>query len=175
MHHPVETPHAPRVVATIVDGPLTRERETAALAAHEWTPASNAIGAQVAHGAPGPVGVVGAVMRFEGIVRRKEPQAEPREENAGGAREEHDLLALDYQTYDPMAERELLTLSRGVVERHGLTALAALHSRGRVGVGEVSFVLIVESVHRAEALAAMADFIDRLKQDVPIWKRPVWR
>jgi len=43
-----------------------------------------------------------------------------------------------------------------------------------VAVGEVSFVLIVESAHRAEALAAMADFIDRLKQDVPIWKRAVW-
>ena len=150
----------PCVIAAIVDGPLARESEAAVLAAHGWIAARDAVGSAA-------VGVVGAAVRFAGIVRR----AEPREDAAG---REHDLLALDYQTYDPMAERELRALACVVAERHGLTALAALHSRGRVGVGEVSFVLIVESPHRAEALAAMADFIDRLKQDVPIWKRPVW-
>ncbi len=160
MPPPLEPMSKPCVVTAIVDGPLSQGRETALLAAHGWTAARDAIGSAA-------VGVVGAAVRFAGIVRR----AEPREDAAG---REHDLLALDYQTYDPMAERELRALACVVAERHGLTALAALHSRGRVGVGEVSFVLIVESSHRAEALAAMADFIDRLKQDVPIWKRPVW-
>jgi molybdopterin synthase catalytic subunit len=61
-----------------------------------------------------------------------------------------------------------------VAARHGLAALVTLHSRGRVGVGEVSFVLEVAAPHRAETLTAVSDFIDRLKQDVPIWKRAVW-
>lgn len=160
MNRPPETQHTPRVLTVIVDGPLTRERDEAILAGHGWTPARHGPGST----APG---VVGASLRFEGIVRR----GEPREDDGGQA---HDLCALDYQTYDPMAERELLALARGVAQRHGLIALATLHSRGRVAVGEVSFVLMIESAHRAEALAAMADFIDRLKQDVPIWKRPVW-
>lgn len=154
-------PLVPRAVAGILDGPLTREREALALALHGWACSRDSNITNVG-------GIVGAAIRFEGIVRR----GEPREDDAG---REHDLLALDYQTYDPMAERELLALARDVAERHGLVAMAALHSRGRVAVGEVSFVLIAEGIHRAEVLAAMTEFIDRLKQDVPIWKCPVWR
>jgi molybdopterin synthase catalytic subunit len=155
MNPHTQADHPPRVLTAIVDGPLTGDREAAAL------------------GAPGrepdfASGLAGASVRFAGVVRR----AEPRD---GRGSEAHEILALDYRTYDPMAERELRTLARSVAERHGLLSLAALHSRGRISVGEVSFVLIVESVHRAEALAAIAEFIDRMKQDVPIWKSPVWR
>lgn len=142
------------VVAAIVDGPLTPEARARALHAEPWYALTRG-------------GGVGATLRFEGIVRRME--ADP---DAGGR--QRDLLALDYQTYDPMAERGLLALAREVAERHGLAGIIALHSRGRVGVGEVSFVLEVAAAHRTETLAAVADFIDRLKQDVPIWKRAVW-
>jgi molybdopterin synthase catalytic subunit len=134
--------------------------EQASLLDAGWKPARDAGGSSI--------GVVGAVLRFEGIVRLGE-----RSEAHGG--EERDLLALDYQTYDPMAERELHSLAGRIADQHALSSLVALHSRGRVAVGEVSFVLIVESSHRAEAIAAMSAFIDRLKQDVPIWKKPVWR
>ena len=143
-------------VALVVDGPLTPEARARALYAQ-----SAALSA-LAHG-----GGVGATLRFEGIVRRAESDPE-----AGGR--ERDLVALDYQTYDPMAQRGLEALAASVAERHGLRSIVALHSRGSVGVGEVSFVLEVAAPHRAETLAAVADFIDRLKQDVPIWKRAVW-
>lgn len=155
------TPTPPSIVARIVDGPLIPKVEHAALLGEGWIPARDVAG-------PLAPGVVGALLRFEGIVRRGEPS-----EAHGG--DERELLALDYQTYDPMAEREIRALARQVTEEHRLSSLVTLHSRGRVAVGEVSFVLIVESPYRAEAIAAMSAFIDRLKQDVPIWKKPVWR
>jgi molybdopterin synthase catalytic subunit len=34
--------------------------------------------------------------------------------------------------------------------------------------------VVIESGHRGEGLDAMRQFIHRLKQDVPIWKSPVW-
>ena len=151
----------PVVIALVVDGPLRPEAEHAALLTGGWSPAHRVAGAS----APG---AVGAALRFEGIVRRGEPS-----EAHGG--EERELLALDYQTYDPMAERELCALARRVAGEHALSSLVVFHSRGRVAVGEVSFVLIVESAHRAEAIAAVSAFIDRLKEDVPIWKKAVWR
>lgn len=153
-------PSHPVVVARIVDGPLSPEAERDALAG-EGRPPTGVAG-------PAASGVVGAVLRFQGTVRRQEPS-----EAHGGV--ERELLALDYQTYDPMAERELRAMAGQIAQQHGLASLVALHSRGRVAVGEVSFILMVESPHRAEALAAVAAFIDRLKQDVPIWKKPVWR
>lgn len=152
---------APVFVARVVDGPLAPEAEHAALLEAGGTTACGATG-------PSASGVDGAVLRFEGIVRRGEPD----EAQSGNERE---LLALDYQTYDPMAERELRRLAGEIAREHGLSSLVVLHSRGRVAVGEVSFILIVASPHRAEALSAMSAFIDRLKQDVPIWKQPVWK
>ena len=45
------------------------------------------------------------------------------------------------------------------------------HSVGWVPVGECSFRLEVAAPHRQEAMLAMGEFINRLKQDVPIWKQ----
>ena len=103
-----------------------------------------------------PVQNVGAVVVFEGIVRGEED----------GQR----IAALNYTAYDPMATMELTKLAQDVLVKHGLTRVAVEHSRGRVGVGEVSFRLTIWSVHRKESLAAMDEFIDRMKKDVPIWK-----
>lgn len=142
--------HPSRAFAAILDGPLTPQAQAGAL--------------RHAQPADSP-GADGALLRFEGIVRRPEP------DHTGKLRS---LLALDYETYDPMAQRELESLALDILARHSLASIAVLHSRGRVAVGEVSFVLIIRSPHRAESLAAMGEFIDRMKQDVPIWKRPVW-
>lgn len=102
----------------------------------------------------------GAVVAFEGVVRRMED---------GEA-----LVALDYQAYEPMATRQLTRLGEELSGRFGLLGVFVEHSRGRVAVGEVSFRLVVAAPHRKEALRAMDEFIDRMKRDVPIWKSPVW-
>ncbi len=106
-----------------------------------------------------PAPGAGASVLFEGIVRPTET-GDP-------------IAALRYQAYEPMAQRQLRNIAEDVVQRFGLRRLHVHHSRGRVGVGECSFRLLVESPHRKEALAAMDEFIDRLKRDVPIWKSPV--
>lgn len=105
-------------------------------------------------------GAFGAVLVFDGMVR--------------GLEDGRQLVALEYEAYEPMASRELRAIASNVVEKHGLIGLRCTHSRGRVGVGECSLRVVVHSKHRAEALAAVGEFIDRLKRDVPIWKKPVW-
>ncbi len=142
------------VQATIIDGAVTGEAES-----HELRDILAQFNQCVTSGANG------STVRFEGIVRRMEPSV------SGTTRE---LAALEYTTYEPMAQRELESLARDVAARHGLAALVTVHSRGRVAVGEISFVLIVVGAHRGESLRAVNEFIDRLKQDVPIWKQPVW-
>ncbi len=102
----------------------------------------------------------GAVIVFDGIVR--------------GMEEGRELAALEYEHYEPMASRQLHSLAEDVTLRHGLIGLRCEHSRGRVGVGECSMRVTIWSAHRNEGLAGMGEFIDRLKKDVPIWKRVVW-
>ena len=98
----------------------------------------------------------GAAVTFEGLVR-------PMEDGRA-------VVALDYEVYEPMAPRVLEDLAREMLATHGLVGIAVEHSRGRVAVGECSFRLQIAAPHRQEALAAMAEFIDRMKCDAPIWK-----
>lgn len=151
----------PLIFAAVLDGPINPATETRAL-----TPIASTLGALNLSGR------VGATLRFEGIVRRGEPSGSPAA--SGGSTPLRPLAALDYESYDPMAGRQFESLARDIADEFGLLALVTLHSRGRVRVGEISFVLAIASAHRAEALAGMTTFIDRLKRDVPIWKSPVW-
>ncbi|MBZ0172892.1 MAG: molybdenum cofactor biosynthesis protein MoaE [Phycisphaerales bacterium] len=123
-----------------------------------------------AHISEGPLGgpphrpddpTCGAWVVFEGVVRETE--------------DGRPLSALDYTAYEPMARDQLAELAESVLKTHGLTRLMVEHSRGEVPVGSCSFRLSIASGHRREALAAMGEFIDRMKKDVPIWKSPVWR
>lgn len=101
----------------------------------------------------------GAVLCFEGMVRPSEGELA--------------IAGLRYETYDPMAEHELRRLARQACDRFGLLGLLVQHSRGFVPNHRCSFRLQVASVHRKQGLAAMDWFIDRMKQVVPIWKRPI--
>ena len=73
-----------------------------------------------------------------------------------------------------MATQQLRDLAQELAASHGLTAIIVEHSRGVVPVGQCSFRLRIAATHRKEALEAMELFIDRMKRDVPIWKRPVY-
>jgi molybdopterin synthase catalytic subunit len=69
-----------------------------------------------------------------------------------------------------MASNMLTELGREMLAKYGLVSIIVEHSRGEVPVGQRSFRLTVYALHRAEALAAVGEFIDRMKRDVPIWK-----
>ena len=103
---------------------------------------------------------VGATLVFEGIVRANEQ---------GRA-----IRALSYEAYEPMATNALTQLARDILCKHALIAITVEHSRGEVLAGERSFRLAIDSAHRKEALAAMDEFIDRMKRDIPIWKSPIY-
>lgn len=99
----------------------------------------------------------GAVVLFLGTVRG----------STRGRRVTH----LVYEAYVPMALAQMRALAGEVVRRHGLSGLACAHRVGRLAVGDVALALAVASPHREAALAAVADYVARLKQDVPIWKQ----
>lgn len=110
---------------------------------------------------PQAAGDAGAAVCFEGVVREIE--------------DGRSLEGLMYEAYRPMTDRMLMELANETKQRFGLLAISVEHSVGLVRVGACSFRLRVASTHRAEALAAMTQFIDRLKREVPLWKTPVWK
>ena len=99
----------------------------------------------------------GAWLEFRGVVRG--------EENG------HAIYALEYEAYPEMAEREIRRLLQEIATRHPCLAAKAIHRVGIIPVGETAIYVGVASPHRATAIALLAESMDRLKQDVPIWKR----
>lgn len=99
----------------------------------------------------------GAVILFEGLVR-------PIENDAS-------IAGLFYEVYEPMATTLLNDLALQTAKKFELIAVHVEHSKGFVPVYDCSFRLLVASKHRAEGLAAMDEFIIRMKQEVPIWKQ----
>jgi len=101
----------------------------------------------------------GAVVEFSGVVRG--------EENGAA------IGALDYEAYEGMARGEMERILQELAAEFACEAVAVWHRIGRVPVGEVSIVVRVEAKHRAEAFGMLTEFMNRLKRDVPIWKKVV--
>jgi MoaE-MoaD fusion protein len=81
---------------------------------------------------------------------------------------------LEYEAFGGMAEEVMAELAAELKGRYDLTEVAIAHRTGRVEIGGISVVIAVSAPHRADALAACRDAIDRLKEIVPLWKKEVY-
>ncbi len=81
---------------------------------------------------------------------------------------------LEYEAYGGMAEQVMEKLADELKGRYDLCEVAIAHRTGRVEIGGLSVVIAVSAPHRADALAACRDAIDRLKEIVPLWKKEVY-
>jgi molybdopterin synthase catalytic subunit len=102
----------------------------------------------------------GAVASFVGTVRRRSRGRE--------------VLHLEYEAFEEMAEPMLERLAADLTARHGLCAVAIHHRIGRVEIGEPSVAIAVSAPHRASALEACREAIDTLKETIPLWKKEVY-
>jgi len=92
----------------------------------------------------------------------------------GTVRERSDageVTGLTYEAWNELATRRLEELAAEMLERWPLRKVALLHRTGELEVGEVSVVVACSAPHRAEAFEACRHGIERLKHDVPIWKK----
>lgn len=97
----------------------------------------------------------GAVVLFHGIIRNHD----------GG----ESVTALDYSCH-PDAEEFLARLVTQERERTGVR-LAAVHRVGSLHIGDAALVAAAASAHRREAFEAIERLVERIKHEVPIWKR----
>ena len=81
---------------------------------------------------------------------------------------------LEYDAYPEMAEKKMLAILDEVRQKWPEQRAAIVHRIGRLGIGEASVVIAVGSPHRGESFEACRHVIDRVKQEVPIWKKEVF-
>ncbi|MCC6236195.1 MAG: molybdenum cofactor biosynthesis protein MoaE [Dehalococcoidia bacterium] len=99
----------------------------------------------------------GALVVFEGVVRDRH--------------EGHVVLRLEYEAYEPMAERTLREVGEAVRRDFAVHDVAIHHRVGMLEVGETSLLVAVSAEHRRDAFEAALAAVDRVKESVPVWKR----
>jgi molybdopterin synthase catalytic subunit len=97
----------------------------------------------------------GALVTFEGRVR-----------NHARGRE---VTALSYEAYRPMALKQMRRIVAEIEAEYGV--VCAIHHRlGAIPIGDNAVIAMAAHAHRGPAFSACARLIERLKEDVPIWK-----
>jgi molybdopterin synthase catalytic subunit len=82
-----------------------------------------------------------------------------------------DVTGLRYEAWDELAVTRLHEIAGELFERWPVRKVAILHRTGDLRVGEASVVIACSAPHRNDAFEACRHGIERLKEDVPIWKK----
>ena len=99
----------------------------------------------------------GGLVLFAGTVRDHSPAGE--------------VSALDYEAWGEVAESRMRAIGEEILQRWPVRKVALLHRTGHLELGETSVLVCCSAPHRAEAFEAARHAIERIKQDVPIWKK----
>lgn len=98
----------------------------------------------------------GAIATFIGQIRDHDPDAEG------------EVSWLEYSAHPDAAA--ILERIAGEVAKPG-TRVSVSHRTGRVAVGEPALIACVASAHRELAFEVNRELVERIKREVPIWKR----
>jgi molybdopterin synthase catalytic subunit len=84
------------------------------------------------------------------------------------------VIALDYEAYPEMAEKQLARLGEEASKKWPICRMAIVHRLGPVQITEPSVIIAVSAAHREAAFAACRFAIEEIKKTVPIWKKEVY-
>ena len=101
----------------------------------------------------------GAVVEFYGRVRGSERGAV--------------IRGLRYEIYERMADLQARRVLSELAVEFPCLQVVLVHRHGVVEVGEAAVYVGVLASHRQQAFGMLSAFMDRLKQEVPIWKAEV--
>ena len=103
----------------------------------------------------------GAIATFTGRVRAKD------------AEDDSPTEYLEFEKYEGVAERRTRDIESELEDREGVLDVVMHHRTGVIPDGEDIVFVVVLAGHRREAFRTVEDGIDRLKEEVPIFKKEV--
>lgn len=90
---------------------------------------------------------------------------EVRDNNKG-----REVTHLDYEAYEPMANKMIDEIVDEAISQFRLNQAVCVHRLGQVEISGCAVVVITGAGHRKEAYDANRYIINRVKNEVPIWK-----
>lgn len=101
----------------------------------------------------------GAIGTFTGIVR----------EIAG----EEVTKSLEFESYDTVARERIANIERELKQKEGIVDVLIHHKTGRIEAGDDIVFIVVAAGHRQELFPVLREAIERVKDEVPIWKKEI--
>ena len=101
---------------------------------------------------------IGCILTFTGVVR-------------GVAKDGSKVLRLEYEAYLEAAEAKLEEIAEDLKRIPGVVDVRIHHFVGSLEVGEETVYVVVAAEHREEGFKALREAVERLKAEVPIWKK----
>jgi molybdopterin synthase catalytic subunit len=85
-----------------------------------------------------------------------------------------EVVGIDYTSYEEMANETMHQIREDIFAKYALTCLHVYHSLGHVAAGEISLFVFTSSAHRAAAIQACSELVERIKKEVPIWGKEIF-
>ena len=101
----------------------------------------------------------GAIGTFTGIVREYT--------------EDVQTQVLDFESHEQMAKESIERICTELKQKDGIMDVVIHHKTGKVEPGEDIVYIVVASSHRVQLFPVLSEAIERVKSEVPIWKKEV--
>ena len=102
----------------------------------------------------------GSILCFQGVARKYT--------------NEDTVIHLEYEAYSEMAEKLINQIIAEAKDKFQIDQVIIQHRIGIVESKETSLVVCVSSPHRKASFLAIPWIVDKIKTDVPIWKKEVF-
>lgn len=79
--------------------------------------------------------------------------------------------ALEFEKYADVAEHAMEKICAEMKQREGIIDVLMHHRTGLIKAGEDIVYIVVAAGHRKELFVTLVDALERLKEEVPIWKK----
>lgn len=92
----------------------------------------------------------------------------------GTVRENHEIgkiVGMSYESYLEMAEDRMKRIEKIISRKWNIRRVRMIHRIGELSVGEVSVAVAISAPHRSEAFSACRYAVEKIKREVPIWKK----
>ncbi len=99
----------------------------------------------------------GAIGTFTGIVRKM----------TGDTKTDR----LEFEKYEPEASKALDRIREEIKQKEGILEVLIHHKTGVIEAGEDIVYIVIAAAHRTELFPALSEAIERVKAEVPVWKK----
>ncbi len=99
----------------------------------------------------------GGIATFTGIVRRVNGDLE--------------TTAIDFEKYEGVADRAIEKICYELREKADIIDVLIHHKTGLIRSGEDIVYIVVAAAHRKELFETLVEALERIKEEVPIWKK----